>query len=480
MPLLIGVDLGTTTTTAIAVDADSGEVVAKATGGTAAPMTSQDDRRKGRSEWDTEQLITDGLQTLRGLTEQLGPRVTESASIGLTGQQHGMVLLDGAQEPLTPFINWQDQRGNEHQPGEETSWVDAARERLGGGAVHRTGCRPNTGFMATTLFWMKQNDCLPAGGRAAFLSDLFASRLTGTAPVCEPSMAGSAGVLNVHTRDWDPDAIDSLGLKRSLFPDVCEADTPAGSLTPAAAADAGLPEGVPVSVSIGDHQASFVGSVADRSDSVLLNVGTGAQVAVFTSENEFEPPIELRPFPIQGNLLSNVGLAGGWSFQVLEQFIRAIGQDVFGVDADTPLYSQLTQLAATATSGSDGLVCEPQFSGTRSEPSRRGKLTGISASNLTPANLVRALLEGAAAHHREAWGQIVSVLGQRQTRLVGAGNGLRENAVLRECVEAAFDLRIQTTAHREEAAFGAALVGSVAGHVFASLEDASRIIHYAS
>ena len=477
MPLLIGVDLGTTTTTAIAIDAETGEVVSTATGRTASPVTSLDDRRKGRSEWDTEQLIADGLHTLRDLTEQLGPRANETASIGLTGQQHGMVLLDSHQQPLTPFINWQDQRGNEHQPGAKSSWVAAARERLGDESVRRTGCRPNTGFMATTLYWMKQNDCLPPGGRAAFLSDLFASCLTGIRPVCEPSMAGSAGVLNVHTRDWDVDAIDSLGLERSLFPEVREADSPLGRLAPAAA-DIGLPDGIPVAISIGDHQASFAGSVADRSDSVFVNVGTGAQVAVYTTGSDFEAPIEFRPFPIRGNLLSSVGLAGGWSFQVLEQFIRSIGTDVFGVDVDGPLYSRLTELAATADSRSDGLVCEPQFSGTRSDPDRRGKLTGISSSNLTPANLVRALLEGAAAHHRAAWDQVVTVLGQRQTRLVGAGNGIRANVALRECIESAFQLSVATTAHREEAAFGAALVGGVAGQVYPSLEDAAHIMRY--
>lgn len=479
MPLVLGIDLGTTTTTAIAVDTDTGKVSAKSTGSTASPVTHGDDRRKGRSEWDATELIADGMATLAVLVERLGPQAADVSGIGLTGQQHGMVMVDSERRPVTPFINWQDQRGNELIPGRDATWVTEARHRLGKDSLQRTGCRPNTGFMATTLFWMKETGCLPEG-QACFLSDLFAAELTGKPIVSEPSMAGSAGVLNVSTRDWDSEAVAALGLESSLFPEVREASAPAGSLRKSVADELGLAAGLPVAISIGDHQASFVGSVADRRFSVLLNVGTGAQVAVFTSENRFEPPIELRPFPIEGNLLSNVGLAGGWSFQVIEQLIRGIGRDVFGVESEAPLYSALTELAATADAGSAGLICEPTFSGTRSEPERRGVLHGLSPQNLTTRNLIRSVIEGMATNHRAAWDQIVAVTGDRQSMLVGAGNALRENPVLASCVASAFSLTPLVTQHREEAAFGAALVGGVAAGVFASLDEAATIIAYAS
>lgn len=476
MSLLLGIDLGTTTTTAIAVDAESGKVAGKATGNTASSISTADDRRQGRSEWDATKLIADGMATVRKLTDQLGHASAEVVGIGLTGQQHGMVVLDSERRPVTPFINWQDQRGNDRIPGQEVTWVEKARHRLGDGSLHRTGCRPNTGFMATTLFWLQQNECLPEG-RACFLSDLFGAELTDSTPVSEPSMAGSAGVLQVAARTWDRDAIDSLGLELAMFPDVREADIPAGSLKPSMAQQLGLPDALPVAISIGDHQASFVGSVANRKSSVLLNVGTGAQVAVYTDAHRFEAPIELRPFPIRGNLLSNVGLAGGWSFQVVEQFIRAIGRDVFQVESDASLYSQLTDLAA-ATESASGLTFEPFFAGTRANPERRAELRGMSAQNLTTGNLIRSLFEGMAANHRDAWDQIVALTGERQSQLVAAGNGLRENAVLAEAVTSSFGLTPVTTCHREEAAFGAALVGGVAANVFPDLDAASDLIAY--
>jgi len=474
MTVLLGVDLGTTKTTAIAVDADSGEILHRA----ALASEGRRDSATGRSEWDAERLVECAIGCLRDLAGQLGPRTGDVVAIGVTGQQHGCVVIDAQRNPLTPFINWQDQRGNEAAASGNVTWVDLARERVGSDAIRRTGCRMNSGFLATTLFWMRENGCLPSGGRASFLADLFVGELTNTAPVSEPTMAGSAGVFDVTSRNWDNNAIAALGLSSELFPEIQEVSSSAGLLTAAVAGQTGLRAGIPVSAAIGDHQASFLGSVANRSTTVLLNIGTGAQVAVFTDGFDFAPPIELRPFPISGNLLSNVGLAGGWSFQIVENLIRQIGRDVFGVEADAPLYDRLTELASQADDDCGGASCVPTFTGTRSDPNQRGTFAGLSPQNLTPANLFRSVLDGMATNYRTAWDQIVTVIDSRQTQLAGAGNGLRENAVLATSVSSAFGLSPQVTQHREEAAFGAALVGAVSAGVFESLDQAGQLVRY--
>lgn len=474
MTVLLGIDLGTTKTTAIAVDCESGEILYRAAVGSEGRL----DAPAGRSEWDSGRLIECAVDCLQELTEQLGQQASEVAAIGVTGQQHGCLVLDDQRKPLTPFINWQDQRGNEAVGSGESTWVDLARERVGNDAVKRTGCRMNSGFLATTLFWMRENGCLPSSGRASFLADLFVGELTNTAPVSEPTMAGSAGVFDVTSRAWGADASAALGLPVDMFPEIREVSSPAGQLTEAVAAQTGLRAGIPVSAAIGDHQASFLGSVADRTTTVLLNIGTGAQVAVFTEGFEFESPIELRPFPISGNLLSNVGLAGGWSFQIVENLIQQIGRDVFGVETDAPLYDRLTELASQADDNCGGVTCVPTFTGTRSDPGQRASFGGLSPQNLTPANLFRSVLDGMATNYRTAWDQVVAVTCDRQTQLVGAGNGLRENAVLAGSVSTAFGLSPQATQHREEAAFGAALTGAVAAGVFESLDQAGQLVKY--
>jgi sugar (pentulose or hexulose) kinase len=306
--------------------------------------------------------------------------------------------------------------------------------------------------------------------------DLFVAMLTGGQLLTDPSVAASGGIMNVASRDWDNDALAGLGFRREQLPIIQEADRPAGGLTESRLE--GLLQGTPVSVPIGDHQASFLGSVADRRSSVLLNIGTGAQVAMFTEGTDFAPPVELRPFPIQGNLLSNVGLSGGWSFQVVENFVRQLGLDVFGVAAGQPLYGRLTELAAQADPDSQGLKCVPTFSGTRSDPLQAGTLAGMTPGNLTPTNFARSVLEGMAENYRNALNQIFEITGQpvSSPTLVGAGNGLRENSVLADAVERRFGSVPMVTQHREEAAFGAALVGGVAAGVFSSLDEAGRLV----
>ena len=480
MPLLLGIDLGTTKTTCVAVDSESGQIVASVARRTKGNITSDEARKQGRSEWDAAAVLQSAFDCLSDVAGHSAVANRQIGSLGVTGQQHGMVLVDSELKPLTPLINWQDQRGNEAIPGRNASWVDEARDQVGDEAVLRLGCRLNSGFLGTTLFWLNEQGLVPQGSRACFIMDLFVATLTGGHLLTDPSVAGSGGILNILTRDWDDDAIKALNLHRDLLPAVREADRPAGVISNAGTHS--LPEGILVAVPIGDHQASFLGSVADRRSSVLLNVGTGAQVAVFTEGTNFSPPVELRPFPIQGNLLSNVGLTGGWSFQVAENFVRQLGVALFGADADQPLYDRLTELAEQAEPGSEGLRCVPTFSGTRSDPHQTGVFTGMTPHNLTPANLFRSVLEGMADNYRHAWNQITEITGPppQSPILVGAGNGLRENPVLAAAVAQAFGTSAAATQHREEAAFGAALIGGVASGVLASLDSAGRLVRYVS
>ena len=380
MSLLLGIDLGTTKTTCIAVDAESGDVVASVANPTGGHVTSSEDCKLGRSEWDVEVVLRSGFDCLIEILRTPAVDGHEVCSLGVTGQQHGMVLVDQNLKPLTPLINWQDQRGNELVPGRDVSWVQEARSRCGDGTLKKLGCRLNSGFLGTTLFWLKQQGRVPSNGRACFVMDLFVAMLTGCELQTDPSVAASGGIMNVASRDWDDDVLAALEFRREQLPIIFEADRPAGF------------------VSRSDIHGALSG---------VLNIGTGAQVAVFTEGTVFTPPVELRPFPIQGNLLSNVGLTGGWSFQVVENFVRQLGVDVFGAAAGQPLYNRLTELAKLAAADSQGLRCVPTFSGTRSDPMQTGSFAGLTPSNLTPANFARSVLEGMAENYRNAFDQIL-------------------------------------------------------------------------
>ena len=476
MTVVVSVDLGTTKITSLAVDAEEGKILAHSTTANDANITNSADRARGRSEWNAHRIVDLGLKCLRESALGLGDRGRDIVGVGITGQQHGVVLVDSQCAPVSPLINWQDRRALEQISTTGRSYLETARDRVGETAVDPNGCRLQAGFMATTLFWLKENGLLLLSSRACFIMDLFGAALTGAAAVTEPSCAASSGLLDVRKRSWNLESIRALGLSEKLFPELREANRTIGTITETTAAATGLRIGTPVFAPIGDHQASFLGSVGDLHEHVLVNVGTGAQVAVFADDDRFTPPVELRPFPIRGNLLSNVGLAGGWSYQVLENFFRRVAVDALKIESPSDLYSVMDHLAVEVPAGCGGLRCDPHFAGSRADPDRRGAFVGLTPQNFTPAYFARAVMEGMAQSLADGYRTIQGLCGRSHRRIVGAGNALRENPVLRESVRAAFGLELGFTSHREEAAFGAALTASVGAGVYKTLEEAAASV----
>lgn len=478
MSLILGIDLGTTKITALALELPAGNILAWAAAPNQAEITSPNDKARGYSEWDVRRIADIACACLRQVAESLVGRENELLGIGITGQQHGVVLVDDRLVPLTPLVNWQDRRGEELFPGADQTYVQRARKLVGDDAPSRAGCKLATGYMGVTLFWMKEGGILPAGGTACFLMDYFGALLTGTPPVTDATCAASSGLLKVPDGDWDQAMLDALSLRREMFPEVRSSGEYLGGLTPALAKATGLPAGLPVFGGIGDNHASFLGSVGSAADSILVNVGTGGQVAIFSDRFTWDPLLETRPFPRGGCLVVSAGLAGGASYAVLERFFREVGVQLFGIKAEAPLFALMNQLAATVQVGAAGLSCEPLFSGTRACPEVRASWRGASTVNFTPAHMIRALLEGMARTFRQGFESMVQIAGRRPGRLVGAGNGLRENSVLGQIVQDAFAMPLVYPKQREEAAVGAALLAAVAAGYFPDLAGAGRMIQY--
>lgn len=474
MPVVVSVDGGSTGFAGVAVDAATGDLLASVTlpNDTALPAAP------GRSEWDAPAMAALARRCLRHLADRLGDRTREVVGIGLTGQQHGVVLLDRDLRPLTPFIGWQDGRGNDPCPGTGLSWARRAAVLAGDGSRRRTGCRLASGYAAVTLFWLRETGVLPAGGTACFLTDYLGATLTGLRPVSDWTCAASGGAYNLRTRDWDADVLAALALPRSVWPEVRPPGAVLGPLAPAAAAEVGLPAGVPVFNGIGDNQAGFLGSVADHRDTVLLNVGTGGQAGAHTAEPVDDAEVEARPFPDGGFLAVAASLGGGRSYAALEGFFRQVAGQVLGRTHPDRLYETMNRLAAAVPAWADGLRCEPYFHGARHREDLRASFAGLSAANFTPGHLARALLEGIARSLRGGYAAILRHRGPAGT-LVGAGNGLRENPVLAGIVEAEFGMPLGRPAHREEAAYGSALLAAVGAGVQPTLAAAAALIRYA-
>ncbi len=469
MTLILGIDIGTTTITCLGLDATNGARLATETVPNDAEVTSETDKAVGRSEWNALSIVDRACQCVKAVVERLGSRRDELTGVGITGQQHGVVVVDGTNQPITPFVGWQDRRGQDAFEDTGRTYVEHAASLAGTDAPQRAGCRLATGWLGTTLFWMRSNGVLPISGTACFIPDLFAATLTAGTPVTDPTLAASSGIFDVAKRQWDETIVEALGLPVSILPETREAGQDVGTVSELAASRTGLPLGLPVFVPIGDNQASFVGSVADRQDCVLVNVGTGAQVAAYTDRYVHSPPLETRPFPMDGYLLVHAGLCGGRSYALLERFFRAVGDQVLQVGAGEPVYEAMNRLVASVPIGAEELRCKPLFTGTRENPQLRGSWTGVSPENFTPAHMARALLEGIADELANSHGLIREAAKKVYGQLIGAGNGLRENSVLARIVADKFAMPLVFPHHREEAAIGAALVAMVGAELFPDL-----------
>lgn len=476
MALVLSLDLGTTTITALALDVERGEIVARETAGNSARIAA-DSSLPGRSEWDADKIAVESLAVLKRLTASLGKRTHELAGIGLTGQQHGVALINRELKPQGPFINWQDRRTEEIDPQSGQSWLALARARAGHEARRTTGCTLAAGYMGATLFWMQKQGHTLRERTACFLVDFMAARLTGESVATDATSAASSGLFDVRSGAWYEPLIKELALPTELFPTVREAGGPLGQLTQRAAELTGLPAGLPVCVGMGDNQASVYGSVADLEASVLVNVGTGGQVAAFSNRFLYGDQLETRPFP-GGFLLVNAGLCGGRTYALLEKFFRQAWELNGEATPPDSLFEAMNRLAAGVPPGADRLRCNPLFTGTRSQPELRGSFEGISVDNFTPAHITRALLEGMARVFASGAREIEAVEGKTRRQLIGAGNGLRENPVLADCVAREFALPLAVPCHREEAAFGAALLAAVGLGAIADRQTAARLIRY--
>jgi sugar (pentulose or hexulose) kinase len=477
----LGLDVGTTKIAALVLDAESGTQIATHEVFNDTEITSEGDRALGHHESDAERMTALTFECIRGVLQKAS--VPEIRCVGVSGQMHGMVLVRASRAD-SPLFGWQDQRCEETMPGRDVNYVARMLQLGGVGGFARTGCPPATGYLGATLFWLTEHrDHRVAEGhapgiKACFMSDYIVMRLTDGEPVTDPTNAGSSGLFDVASRLWNTTLIKRLGLDPDLFPPVTTGGPIAGYVSAEAAEATGLAAGTPVRVGCGDNQASFAGGVAEPEESVFVNIGTGAQISVWVPKYIGAETIETRPYFGKGRLLVGAPLCGGFSYTLLRDFIREVGERFFGARGDEALYEEMTELAAAVPFGADGLRCEPLFSGTRLNPDRRASMEGMSTANFTPGHFVRAILEGVVQQLLNYYADMQESGVQPRRVLIGSGNGIRKNPLLPRIVAEMFGMPLRIPESAEEAAFGAALLAAVAVGQFTNMAEARHLIRY--
>ena len=274
------------------------------------------------------------------------------------------------------------------------------------------------------------------------IQDYITMKLTGgKTPVTHISNAAGLGFYSFETFDFDSSALEKIGCDSKMLPRVTAEPEVIGTDS----------NGIPVTVAVGDNQASFLGSVTNK-ESVLVNIGTGSQVSVLTDKKSGFAAGEIRPFSKTENLLVGAPLCGGRSYALLKSFFEKT-LDCFGVTADN-IYSVMDKMAVEDIDNCS-LSVDTRFCGTRRDPDIKGAVLQITEDNFTPQQLTRGFLIGMCRELYSFYEQMEKLTGKKRTHLVGSGNGVRKNKILQYYLEETFKMPLEIPANTEEAAFGA-------------------------
>lgn len=481
----LAIDVGSTSVSSVIIDIELNSLIGSSTVPNTSEVTKLQDKNSGRSEWDLDQMAILAIENARHLIDETNAK---PAAIGVTGQQQGLQLLDENLNTIGNFISWQDQRAKDLIPGKNHTYLDAMGE-IGnaiienGGlpAFENTGCPIVTGYTAPNLYWLKLNGELSnfsTNIHGTTAPEFVVSRLTDARPVSDPTDAVGWGVYDLTQMKWNYELTTSLGLNKSLLINLADSCTKAGSLVPHMAEQLGVNSGIPVSIASGDHQCSFAGTVADYTNTVAINVGTGGQASVYIDNPTQRSWLELRPFIQNGYLLAGVGIIGGRTFRTLRDFFSNANQAITGstLEQDT-LYERLVELAGEVPPGAEGVKFDPLFTGSRNNPLAKASIHNLTPSTFTPGHLARALFESMAIQLANSYHEAIRLGANERSILVGSGNGLKLNSILQESITRALDMPIQIGIHNEEAAIGAALCAAVADGSFTTIAEASA--HFA-
>ncbi len=459
---VLGVDVGTTGAKALLVDG-SGKVVARAT--SEYPLHTP---RPGWAEQDPEDWWRGTVTAIRQVMTAAGARPEEMRGIGLSGQQHGSVFLDKDGNVLREALLWCDQR-----TAAQCNWI---HQTVGFERVVEETLNPVlTGFQAPKIVWLRDNEPeLYDRLRMILLpKDYVRYRLSGEFAT-EVSDAAGTSLLNVGRRQWSEVMVRGLGLTLDMLPKVYESPVASAAVCESAAKEIGLGAATPIAGGGGDNACSAVGNGVIREGIVAVSVGTSGTVFSPMGEPKMDAKLRVHTFchavPGQWHAMGVMLSAGGslrWFRDALceEEKAEAARR---GVDP----YEIITAQAAGAPLGSEGLLFLPYLTGERTphaDPHARGAFVGLGLRH-TKAHMARAIMEGVCYGLRDSL-EILREMKLPIAEVRNTGGGSR-SSFWRQMQSDVFRTPLVGMAIDEGAAFGAALLGGVAGGVWADVPTA--------
>jgi xylulokinase len=428
--LLLGIDVGTTRTKAVVIDAD-GRQAGRATIRT--PFLTSGDR--------VEMDVQDLRYCLEALLADVGERRSDVAAVGVAGMAESGAPLDGSGRALAPVIAWHDVRGEEA--------VQALDGRFGRGLAMRIGQPVRPVLTAAKLGWLVANG-VSGVERWLGVPELVLQSLTGT-EATEFSLAARTGCYDLATREWMPEVADVVGFSVDVFPPVRAAGSAMGLVSPLGAAWSGLPIGIPVTVAGHDHLAGMAGAGLGR-DSVANSVGT-AEIVVARAPTlpDLATALDLR--------VAVTVYPGGAEWAALVSVVRsglALEAAAAALGLAPPELDRLADGAVPADVGDavDGLV----------------KGSSDALPDGSPAEIWAGLMEALAARTADAYGRLTTLVGPAR-RVVAFGGGSVSDPWMK-AKAAGLPVPLRRSAVEAAVARGAAVQAGVAAGWWPSADDA--------
>jgi xylulokinase len=454
MAFVLGIDVSTTATKAVLVGGD-GQVV-----GIGIAEYPYDTPRPLWSEQDPALWWTGTIAAIRSVLASTGVDGGAIDAVGLTGQMHGAVLLDAADEVLRPAILWNDQR--------TAAECDAIRAAVGPERlVAVTGNDALTGFTAPKLVWVRDHEP-DVWGRVAHVllpKDVVRLRLTGVHALDKADGAGTL-LFDLAARDWSGEVLDALRIDRAWLPPTFEGPEPTGAISASAGAATGLRAGTPVVAGGGDQAANAVGVGVVDPGSIALSLGTSGVIFAATDRPIVEPDGRVHAFchalPDRWHLMSVMLSAAGslrWYRDTLAPGVP---------------FGELVAEAADVPAGSDGLLFLPYLTGERShhpDPLARAGFIGLTVRH-ERRHLTRAVLEGVAFGLRDGL-DLMTAAGMPAPDAIRASGGGIASPLWRQILADVLEAEIATVDTTEGAAYGAAVLAAVAAGWFDRVQDAT-------
>ncbi|MFV0353271.1 MAG: xylulokinase [Oscillospiraceae bacterium] len=466
MKTLLGIDIGTSGTKTVLFDIHGVPLASKTI---EYPMAQP---QNGWAEQDPAHWWNATVEGIRAVLSAAGIPAADVAGVGLSGQMHGLVMLDKQGQVLRPSIIWCDQR-----TAAECEDMDRilGRQRI----IEITGNPPMTGFTASKILWVKKNEPQVYERCAHILlpKDYIRYMLTGEYAT-EVSDASGMQLMNISKRQWSSRVLDELGIDRALLPTMHESPDITGRVHTTAAAATGLLAETIVVGGAGDNPAAAIGTGVVREGTAFTTIGTSAVVYAVSNKPHIDPLGRVHTLcasvPGKWTVMSctqGAGLSLKWLRDTCctPEVAEAVQG---GVDP----YVIMDKLAKNVCIGADKLIFLPYLMGERSphpNPDCRGVFFGLSAIH-GRQHLIRAVLEGVAYSQAECV-DVFKEMGVPVQDMTVCGGGGR-SPLWRQMLADLYGCPVNTLKADEGGALGVALLAGVGAGIFASVEEAADAI----